>query len=162
MSWTRPAYEAVARLVSGRTGLNLSLRTEGAESGIRHAMARAGLSDLDRYLERIAEDESALDDLINELTIGETYFFREPDHFRFLKTIILPEILERLGREHLLRIWSAACASGEEPYSVAMLIDQMGLTRQTTVMATDISRAALAQARRAIYEAWSLRSDHGR
>ena len=82
MTWSTPGYEAVAHVLGRRTGLYFSpARTGSAELGIRRAMARAGLTDLGRYRDLVAGSACALDDLIVELTVGETYFFREPAHF---------------------------------------------------------------------------------
>src|ERR1051325_6047666 len=110
MSWTQPAYASVAQLVNGRTGLALANREGSVEAGIRRAMARASVRDVADYLELIRRDDNALDVLIDELTIGETYFFREPAHFQFIQRVILPELRCRQQRDagRPLRFWSAA------------------------------------------------------
>jgi chemotaxis protein methyltransferase CheR len=96
---------------------------------------------------------------VSELTIGETYFFREPAQFRFVRQTILPEIGRRSGPDHLYRAWSAGCASGEEAYSLAMVFAEEGLAERVFLLATDVSAAALAKARRAAYGPWSLRGE---
>src|SRR4051812_45918439 len=160
MTRIEPAFQAVADLVGRRAGLAFEPpRRADAELGIRRAMARAGIGDPARYRARIGRDEALLDDLIGELTVGETYFFREPAQFRFLRAEVLPEIRRRRGAGHLLRAWSAGCATGEEAYSLAMTFAAAGLGNSARVLATDISRAALAGARRASYGAWSLRGE---
>jgi chemotaxis protein methyltransferase CheR len=157
MTWSQPAFGEVARLVGSRTGLVFPpTRHESVELGIRQAMARVGVADPDHYRELLAADASALDDLVVELTVGETYFFREPGQFEFIRREILPE-LRRAGRG--IRAWSAGCASGEEAYSLAILLADAGLAERSHVLATDISRAALAKARRAVYGEWSLRGE---
>jgi chemotaxis protein methyltransferase CheR len=158
MSWSHPAYEAVAAFVGRRTGLAFANRHDSAELGIRRAMDRAGAADLVAYLDRLATDAGALDDLLAELTVGETYFFREPAQLAFLRREVLPE-LRRRGPDRPIRAWSAGCASGEEAYSLAILFDQEGLAAQASVLGTDICRAALAKAWRATYGPWSLRGD---
>ncbi|MFP2909543.1 CheR family methyltransferase, partial [Pyxidicoccus sp. 3LFB2] len=70
---------------------------------------------------------------------------------------MLPELRERLGPGHPLRVWSAACSSGEEPYSLAVLLQAEGWGEHASVYATDVSRGALARARQATYGEWSLR-----
>src|SRR5205085_544478 len=72
---------------------------------------------------------------------------------------VLPELRRRLGSELRVRAWSAGCASGEEAYSLAILLEQEGLGERAFLLATDVSRAALARARRAVYSAWSLRGE---
>jgi len=159
-SWSHPALEAAIHLLGSRTGLAFGPeRRAGVEQGIRRAMERAGIADPLSYFCRIAEDARALDDLIVELTVGETYFFREPAQFAFLRGTVLPEIRRRRGEGHTLHAWSAGCASGEEAYSLAILLLEEGLLGQAHVLATDISRAALAKARGASYGSWSLRGE---
>jgi chemotaxis protein methyltransferase CheR len=157
-TWTNPGFEAVACLVNQRTGLALARRHDSAEHGMRRAMARAKVHDPAQYAERLAGDDAALDDLIGELTVGETYFFREPAHFQFIQQHILPDLRVRRGSGHKVRAWSAACATGEEAYSLAILFEQNGL-ENAHLAATDITRAALAKARQAIYGPWSLRGE---
>ena len=96
------------------------------------------------------------------LTIGETYFFRDPRVFEVLEQQILPELLRaRRGGDQRLRLWSAGCASGEEAYSIAIVLhrlvrdlDQWNLF----ILATDINAAALAKGRGGVYGDWSFRN----
>src|SRR5918997_731409 len=102
-TWSHPAYETVVHVPGMRTGLAFAPeRRTGAERGTRGAVAGGGMADRAQYPRRIATDKAALDDLIVELTVGETYFFREPDQFQFLRTTVLPEIRGRLGEDHVL------------------------------------------------------------
>ena len=101
-----------------------------------------------------------LQGVINRLTVGETYFFRIQAHFDALKSVILPGIFKKRAGEKRLRIWSAGCATGEEPYSVAMLIletlpDPGGW--EIEFLATDINTDFLSSARRGRYREWSFR-----
>lgn len=160
MSWTEPGFEAVARLVGSRTGLSFGPdRRAGVEMGVRRAMARAGVADLDRYPAVVALGGLALDDLLSELTVPETYFFREPAQFAFLRRRALPEVLGRRGPGHSVRVWSAACSTGEEAYSLAIVLAEEGLAGRSRVLGTDLSAASLAKARRGIYGAWSVRGE---
>jgi chemotaxis protein methyltransferase CheR len=158
VSWTQPAYEAVVRLLGERTGLSFPpQRHESAEQGIRRAMTRAGVHEPEAYRALVERNAGALDDLVVELTIGETYFFRDPEQFDFIRRTVLPDLWRRHGPEHTVRAWSAACASGEEAYSLAILFWEEGLAGRCHLLATDISRAALARAHQAAYGNWSLR-----
>ena len=160
MTWTHPTFEAVADLLARRTGLVFGPnRRDGAEAGMRRAMGRAGVREPERYRDLLEADADALDDLVVELTVGETYFFREPAQFQFLRREVLPDLWRRHGPGTPVRAWSAACASGEEAYSLAILLQEEGAGSQSQVLATDISRAALAKSRRAVYGAWSLRGE---
>ncbi len=157
-TWTEPAFEAVARLLGARTGLAFApSRCDHAEAGIRRAMARARVADAGHYLTLLETAEVALDDLITELTVGETYFFREPAQFELIRRDLIPDVLRRRGQGHALRVWSAGCASGEEAYSLAIVLEEAGLAGRAHILGTDISRVALGRAREASYGAWSLR-----
>ncbi len=160
MNWTHPAFEAVVNRLGARTGLTFSQdRHAHAEIGIRRAMGRAGASDPEQYRRQILHDDTLLEDLIAELTVGETYFFREPGQFAFLRSEVLPAWRLERSQSQPARLWSAGCASGEEAYSLAMMIAEEGLSAQTHLLATDISRAALSKARQAVYGSWSLRGE---
>jgi chemotaxis protein methyltransferase CheR len=153
-------FEAIADLVGTQTGLLLSpARRADIESMARRIMARIGIADPRELVCRLGDEAPLLDELIAESTVGETYFFREPDHFAFIRDEVIPEMRRLRGMDHVLRVWSAGCASGEEPYSLAILFEEMGLASRTHIIATDISRAALLRAQEAVYGAWSLRGD---
>ncbi|RKH04909.1 protein-glutamate O-methyltransferase CheR, partial [Corallococcus sp. CA047B] len=150
-------FKEVLALVEERAGLAAPSCLAAAEEGIQRAMARANLTNVDVYRQQLAVNNALLDDLLTELTIGETYFFRTHEHFDHLRRVVLPELRERRGPDHLLRAWSAACSSGEEPYSIAALLMTEGWEERMTVHATDVSRTALARAREGRYTDWSLR-----
>jgi len=100
--------------------------------------------------------------LINLLTIPETYFFRNYRLFKALEQSILPGMLEqKVKNGEALTIWSAGCSSGEEPYSFAMLIDDMreklNLNLELRILGTDLNHQSLAKARRGVYSNWSFR-----
>jgi chemotaxis protein methyltransferase CheR len=158
VSWSHPAFETVVRRLGEQTGLSFApARHDSTEQGIRRAMARAGAADPEQYGALVERDAAALDDLIAELTVGETYFFRDPAHFDFIRRTVLPDLARRRGFEHVVRAWSAGCASGEEAYSLAMLFAEEGWAGRAYLLATDISRTALAKAHQASYGNWSLR-----
>ncbi|MDJ0973838.1 MAG: protein-glutamate O-methyltransferase CheR [Planctomycetota bacterium] len=157
-TWTSNVHEAIARLVSMRTGFTYALQHPGkTEAGVLRAMQRRGLSAPAKYLDTLRADAAALDELMDELTIRETYFFREPRHFEFIRQEILPQLRSERGFEVPIRAWSAGCASGEEAYSLAMLLAQEGFGHQSQVLGTDISNQALETARSARFRAWSVR-----
>ncbi|MEK6260119.1 MAG: CheR family methyltransferase [Planctomycetota bacterium] len=158
--WSEAGYAGVASVVASRTGLVFGpTRFESAEQGIRRSMARAGITDFPRYRHLLESDSHAWDDLLAELVIGETYFFRDVTQFEFIRREVLPDLQRRCGAGHVVRAWSAACASGEEAYSLAMLFAEEGLAGRSHILGTDISRRALAAARRGSYRNWSFRGD---
>lgn len=159
VTWKEPVYEALARLLEARTGLIfIPSRLTDLESGTRRAMARSRISDLGEFLRLLEGDRIPLDDLIAEITVGETYFFRDPAQFDFIRRDVLPEINRLRGLSHTLRAWSAGCSSGEEAYSLAILLEEEGMAEGARIMATDLSRVALAKAREGAYGSWSFRA----
>lgn len=116
--------------------------------------------DMAGYLRLLAEDESELDALLETLSIHVSQFFRNPDTFLALERHVLPDLFNMIrtaGRSEL-RLWSVGCAGGEEPYSLALLIDELapeGLL--TTILGTDISEPVLDAARAARFEPIRLR-----
>jgi chemotaxis protein methyltransferase CheR len=152
-----PMVERILALIRDRTGLRLApSRLLEADASVRRAMGRAGYRDPGPYLDALQTGEVTLDGLVAELTVRETYFFRDAAHFSFVRGRVLPDVLARRGHEHALRAWSAGCASGEEAYSLAIVLEDE--RRPAVVLATDIAREALCAAREGVYSRWSLRA----
>lgn len=97
-----------------------------------------------------------------EITIGETFFFRYAEQFAALRTTILPALIAARAPERTLRVWSAGCSTGAEPYSIAILLHELLGTAlpdwRVSILGTDISTAALETARAGIYGRWALRT----
>ncbi|MGI5860637.1 MAG: CheR family methyltransferase [Myxococcales bacterium] len=156
--WSDPAFEKVAAIVTRHAGLKLpEYRYHAIELAVRKELSARGLRTVDEYAALLERDGVALSDLVSALTVGESYFFRDEGQFALIRERIVPELLRARPHGHVLRVWSAGCAGGEEPYSLAMLFEKMGLARRASILATDISRPALEKALRAVYSAWSLR-----
>lgn len=120
----------------------------------------AQAADFKTYLQRLEEDREELDCLLATISIHVSQFFRNPDTFRILEQEVLPDLCLRArqaGRT-TLTLWSAGCATGEEAYSLAMLVDNLPATGvEIRVLGTDISEPVLATARAGCYEATRLR-----
>jgi chemotaxis protein methyltransferase CheR len=155
-----PDVAAVLRLLGERTGLHFDPgRRATAAAGVRRALVRAGAASCADYLSLLQGDAQVFDDLVVDLTVGETYFFREPAHFDLVRREVLPDVRRRRSEGHVCRAWSSGCASGEEAYSLAILLAEEWAGGPAYLLATDISRAALARAARARYGDWSLRGE---
>ncbi len=99
--------------------------------------------------------------LADFLTVGETYFFRDPKSFLVLENEIFPQLIAARQNTRFMRIWSAACCTGEEPYSIAMLLKKMIPdvdNWQINILATDINQTFLEQATEGLYGDWSFRA----
>jgi chemotaxis protein methyltransferase CheR len=105
--------------------------------------------------------EAELDELVADLTIGETYFFRHEEQFDALRRTILPDIIRRNASRRQIRIWSAGCATGAEAYSISILLRREFAGQlagwDVSIVGTDINRKFLAQAREGQFGDWALR-----
>lgn len=159
--WDAHPLEPIARLVQARTGIDLDgIPGAHAAATIEQAMREAGHDDPARYLALLRLGAAAFDALVDALTVGESYFFRDHAQLAFVAREILPAVRERArdGGDGL-RAWSAGCAGGEEPSSLAILLDEHRALDGAFLLATDISGAALLAARRGVYRPWSLRGE---
>ncbi len=157
-------YARFNQLLQNHCGLHFpeKRRTE-LEYGVQHAFTASTCATLDEYYRALAQagyGATELDRLVNAVTIGETHFFRDEGQFNALYHHVLPDIIERRQALRTLRIWSAGCASGEEPYSIAILlrelipnVDEWAIT----ILGTDINTEALERARKAVYGEWAFR-----
>lgn len=158
-------HQAVRDLVAARTGVRI--RDSDAERFcelVNAHMNNARAVDIDDYLHLLEREplsgSSLWDRLIVDITVGESYFFRDKGQFELLEYQILPELIERNKTRRQLRIWSAGCSTGEEPYSIAILLDRLLPSHQhwdLVILGTDINHAALAQAKRGLFREWSFR-----
>ncbi|MEW5728096.1 MAG: CheR family methyltransferase [Pseudomonadota bacterium] len=128
-------------------------------------MAEVGVGGCARYLELLEDPrrgKDEMDALVAELTIGETYFFRHKEQFVALRERILPDVIERNADVRRIRIWSAGCATGPEPYSLAIMLKREFGMRiagwHISIVGTDINQKFLARARDGRYEEWAFRA----
>lgn len=152
----------LCRFVEERTGLHYG--EENQELFIEKLSRRAALAGYDSALEYYyflrydPGGEAELSALIDALVVGETYLFREADQLRILVDDLLAPLAAsgRSGRR--LRVWSAACATGEEPLTLALMLRERGLAEQVEIVASDISVATLEKARRGELSRRALRN----
>jgi chemotaxis protein methyltransferase CheR len=161
-----PCYTRLKEHLIAITGLAFySDRDERLTELIASRLSALGMHDCSSYTNLLADQEQGraeMDVLISRLTIGETYFFRDEAQFDAIRSVILPDILERNKCSKQLRIWSAGCATGAEPYSLAILLARDFADRiagwQVGIDATDLNRGYLAQAAAGKFRAWAIRS----
>ena len=151
-------------LIHGRSGLHFPpSRLADLEHVIADTLASTGMRDFEALFTLLTDGTSGepiLQEMISDLTVGETYFFRNQPQFHALEHHILPELIARRRGTRHLRIWSAGCASGEEPYSLAILLERLlpDLADWSIhLLATDINPTVLAKAQRGRYGEWSFR-----
>jgi chemotaxis protein methyltransferase CheR len=149
-------FVAITALLRDTAGLSFDQsRRESIAFSIGGRMRVTGCADVASYLALLtAVDDRERQALLDEVTIPETHFFRNPPQIRALRTHVLPELLRQAKATKRLRIWSAGCSTGEEPYTIAMLIRELlpaSAGWDVRVIATDISTRALAAAGEARY-----------
>jgi chemotaxis protein methyltransferase CheR len=155
--WTHAAFERLTRIASARAGLTFpENRRDIAEAALRRAMHHLGVRDPDVFADRVIVDPRAYAAMLMELTIGETYFFRDPSQWALVRSIIAPDMLLAKPDGRGVRAWSAGCASGEEAHTLAIVLRESGCI-DPFVLGTDISEHRIARASRAVYTKWSLR-----
>ncbi len=129
------------------------------ERRVADRMDRAGARTMPAYLALLQSDRTEAEALINSFTVNETYFYREDHQLRCLSRALLPEIVARRGPGDLVRIWSVPCATGEEPYSVAIwLLENWRLVDayNIEIVGSDIDTSVLADAAIGTYGARAL------
>lgn len=148
-------FEAFARVIRDQTGIviNASKRSM-LVSRLSRRLRALGLPDFQAYRRLIeTQDGEERRELISAITTNVTSFFREPAHFDAL-TAMVPDFVARARQGDRIRIWSAGCSSGEEPYSIAMTLREAWPdidTADVRILATDIDAEMVARARRGIY-----------
>lgn len=153
------ALDELHAYITAKTGLvftkdRLNLIIPVCEEMLAETSAR----DLAELSRNIQADQALLDTLLNRITIPESYFFRDPQHFDFISQRILPELKPHKNADAPVKLWSAGCAAGEEAYSLAIMMEQSGwLSGHYQILASDISRRALHKARKGVYSSWSFR-----
>jgi len=153
----------VLELVQQRFGIRDSdYGASRIDAAVRAVLPTSGLGEVDELLASVTAQNTPrwLFDLVQHLTIGETYFLRDPAQIAALRNTVLPEVLERRTRDRRLSMWSAGCSTGEEVYTLAMLLQENNLRSDwdVSLVGTDVNRESLRVAREATYPAWSFRS----
>lgn len=112
------------------------------------------IPNFEKYYEYLMENFKEIEYLINVVSTNESYFFRNRKHIKSLKEIVLPKLL---NKKEIIKIWSAGCAGGEEPYSLAIIADELNVLKRVKIIASDINTDILKFAKRAIYRKRKLK-----
>jgi chemotaxis protein methyltransferase CheR len=151
-------YTRLCDLIYAQAGIRLgSDKKTMLEVRIKRRLKVLDLSSYDQYCDYLFGHQGLKEELvplIDVVTTNKTDFFREPGHFNFLVEKALPELTSRDGGGRPLLIWSAGCSTGEEPYTLAMVLSEYGLTHpgfRFRILATDISTSVLAKAEMGVY-----------
>ncbi len=148
-------------LVKGECGLCFEdIREATLRDGICARMAATGTKSHAKYLTCLLSDHNELNSLVNLLTVNETYFFREAAHLQMLSDRIVPELLGRKNTGEKIKIVSAGCSTGEEPYSIAMALMEKygaGIRSSLSIIGVDIDSDAIGKAGEGVFSGHSFR-----
>ncbi len=161
-----PVFSRFSRFVAEQMGLHFPPEREAdLQRGIRSAAREFGFEDVAdciQWLMSAPLTRSQIEILAGSLTVGETYFFREKRTFEIFEEHVLPELAQlRRGGEQRLRLWSAACCSGEEPYSIAISLRKTlpdFADWHVTILGSDINPRFLQKASKGVFTEWSFRN----
>lgn len=156
-------FTRLVQFVKKNYGIDLSKKMQLIMGRLSNTIVSLGYTSFTDYIDHIisSKNPADLEVMLNKLTTNYTYFMREEAHFNFFRDTILPYLLST-KKNKVLSIWSAGCSSGEEPYTISMIIkESLGAQAalwDTRVLATDISQNALHAAKEAVYDEDSLKN----
>jgi len=138
------------------TGIQLSENKVDMIYGrLSRRLRKVGMTKFSDYIDLLQEDEDSdeFGEFVNAVTTNLTSFFRENHHFEYLKNILLPDLIKGNQASHRIRIWSAGCSTGEEPYSIAKIVNEiMPSGWDVKILASDLDTGVLAHGERGIYD----------
>jgi len=166
---TQRQFEKISSLVYDLCGINLHIgKKELVRARLSKRLRQLGLRDFGEYIAYLKNDASGQEivDMLDAISTNLTSFFRESDHFEYLSKQILPRLVQKRGKEpgRKLRIWSAGCSSGEEPYTIAIVLSKQIQNLagwDAAILATDISTRMLDTGRRGEYAEARLKNVPG-
>ena len=154
-------FRKLITFIKGRYGIDLSQKRQLIIGRLSNTVVSMGYSTFTEYIEHILSQKNPQDIelMLNKLTTNYTFFLRESAHFDYFRDTVLPYLV-KTKRDHVLSIWSAGCSSGQEPYTLSMILKEYFGSKagnwDTRVLATDISQNALKAAASGIYDEESL------
>jgi len=147
---------AVYRMLEREFGIDFThYKPSTVTRRIERRLQLSRIDNIETYVKRLREEREELDVLYRDLLIGVTRFFRNDEAFRLMEERILPELWQTLPADQPLRVWVAGCATGEEVYSLAILLHELGQKlgeRPVKIFATDVHRGSLDVATRGLYD----------
>jgi chemotaxis protein methyltransferase CheR len=148
--YTAPEYEDFKQKLRKIIGLDLNSYKSQIHRRVHMLKDRWNLKTYDEFFSTLKNDDKRLREFLDHLTINVSEFFRNDRQWWKLRDQLIPEMIKKRGNKRL-KLWSAGCATGEEPYSLAILSAVCGLDSATPVLACDIDQGALALAQKGVY-----------
>lgn len=149
-------YESFKEKVLKLTKIDLSCYKERQmKRRIDSLIAKAKIKSYDEYVDALRTNQELLDEFVAYLTINVSEFYRNPEQWVLMQQKILPYLFDKFGKK--LKIWSAACSTGDEPYTLVMVLSKFVPLNQIEIIATDIDKQILEKAQLGLYNEKSLR-----
>lgn len=143
-------YEGFKQKVLSMTKIDLdAYKEKQMRRRIDSLVSRNSCKSYDEYVELLKKDSAVFDEFINFLTINVSQFYRNPDQWELLHKEFFPYLMNKFGKK--LKIWSAACSTGDEPYSLVMALSRFMPLSDIHIIATDIDKQVIAQAKTGLY-----------
>ncbi|NBH81870.1 protein-glutamate O-methyltransferase CheR [bacterium C-53] len=148
-------YEWFKKAVFDLTKIDLNAYKEKQmKRRIDTLIGKHGIKGYDQYVAELKANKERFDEFVNYLTINVSEFYRNTDQWALLDKVYIPELINRFGRN--LKIWSAACSTGDEPYSLVMALSRHLPLNQIKIFATDLDKQVIAKAKVGLYNAKSV------
>lgn len=156
MTSNDPDYAHFIESIKKETGIDLSQYKEGQmKRRLTTLRVKNGYNTFDLFFKAMMQNQKLLYEFLDRMTINVSEFWRNPNRWEVLRDTIVPELLQNNKGRH--KVWSAACSTGEEPYTLAMILADKGILSNTALVATDIDDGALEKARQGQYLERSLK-----
>lgn len=150
-------YEYFKREILALTAIDLnSYKEKQMKRRIDTLIAKHKIVGYDKYVQAIKTDTALFEEFVNYITINVSEFYRNPEQWKILDEQIIPDMISKYGRN--LKIWSAACSTGDEPYSLVMALSRHLPLSQIKIMATDLDKQVIAKAKVGLYTEKSIAS----
>ena len=148
-------YEYFKKEVFALTKIDLNAYKEKQmKRRIDTLIAKHKVTGYDKFVGKLRDDKAVFDDFVNYLTINVSEFYRNPEQWRLMDKEIIPELIGRFGKN--LKVWSAACSTGDEPYSLVMAFSKHIPLNQINIIATDIDKQVIEKAKVGLYNEKSI------
>ncbi|MBU5594231.1 protein-glutamate O-methyltransferase CheR [Amphibacillus sp. MSJ-3] len=148
-------YQEFITLIKRKTKIDLSLYKEvQMKRRLTSLRDKRGFKDFSTYYQALDKDQDMMDEFLDKMTINVSEFFRNIKRWQVLEEKILPELIKNKSQ---IRIWSAACSTGDEPYTIAMILSQKMDMSKVSILATDIDEKILERAKQGIYTERALK-----
>ncbi len=143
-------YEYLKQQIFNLTSIDLNAYKERQmKRRIDTLIAKHSIAGYDKYVQALRNDKALFEEFVNYITINVSEFYRNPEQWKLMDEQVIPELISRFGKN--LKIWSAACSTGDEPYSLVMALSRHIPLGQIHIIATDLDKQVIAKAKLGLY-----------